>query len=225
MFLERRPSLRYFAVLSRELRSLSGSVWEVQDRRNPLRKQYLFVPSRMNSWPIWLNRLESLEPTPTRLRDGKVSLLLTSSDVSSIRACLRSKIKGSNLELNALTGFQAIRAKRKNAQLAWIPTVAVACSLVLLIPKDVSSATQTPERAVAKPQIDSCSIAVPSGSEISGSVDRYETVVISGQKYKIAAINNLGGLAQVKAKRICDNRYIRFDAWLSEQSPRIERVY
>jgi len=225
MFPKRRPSLRYYAVLRRALSGRRGSVWEVQDRRNPLRQQYLFVPSRMNSWPIWLKRLESLDPTPTRLRNGKVALLFTSSDVPSIRACLRRRAEGSNLVLNAMTGFQPSPTKRKNLHSVWIPTIAAACFLVLLLPKDVSSAKQTLERPLVQPRTDTCKIDLPAGSEISGSLARYKTVVIRGQKYKIAAINDLGGLAQVKAKRICDNRYFRFDAWLYKQSSRIERVY
>jgi hypothetical protein len=124
-----------------------------------------------------------------------------------------------------MTGFQPSPTKRKNLHSVWIPTIAAACFLVLLLPKDVSSAKQNLERPLVQPRIDTCKMDLPAGSEISGSVERYQMVVIRGQKFRIAAINNLGGLAQVKAKRICDNRYFRFDAWLYKQSSRIERVY
>lgn len=225
MFLERKPSLRYFAVIRRDLRSFRGSIWEVRDRRNPTRQQCLFLPSRVNSWPIWLNRLANFAPTPIRLRNGKVALLLNGSDLESVRACLRRRTKVSNLELDVMTGFQTTRAKRKKLQLVLLPTIAVLVSTFLLMPRDESVATPTPQRSTIAPKVDSCNVTVNRGVEISGTLSRYESIEITGQKYKIAEINKLGGLAQIKAKRTCDKKYFRFDAWLDEKDSRIERVY
>lgn len=225
MFRERKPSLRHFAVLRRELRSLRGSIWEVKDRRNPLRKQYLFVPSRLNSWPIWLSRLESIEPTPARLRNGKVVLLLSSPDVGSILDILRRRTSGSEMELNALTGFQLGRSKRKRLQLALVPVMALVASVLLLIPREESLATQTVEPSNLKPAIEVCDSPVQTGFEFSGEVSRYQLIDIAGQKFKIADIKKLGGLTQIKAKRLCDKQYFRFDAWLHAKELRVERVY
>jgi hypothetical protein len=48
---------------------------------------------------------------------------------------------------------------------------------------------------------------------------------VAGQKYKVADFKKLGGLAQIKVKRICDGRYLRFEAWLDAKKLRVERVY
>jgi len=225
MLRERKPSLRHFAVLRRQLRSFRGSTWEVQDRRNVLRKHYLFVPSRMNSWPIWLNRLESLDPTPIRLRNGKVCLLLTSSELDTVRTCLRVGSRRPNVELNALTGFQATQSKRKRFRFVLIPAIATAVLLFIPIPRDGSLATQTIEPSKPAPKVQSCTNNNVSGSEISGPLVRYRSIQVAGQKYKVADFKKLGGLAQIKVKRICDGRYLRFEAWLDAKKLRVERVY
>ncbi|MFZ4117173.1 MAG: hypothetical protein ACOYKO_01625 [Rhodoluna sp.] len=169
--------------------------------------------------------MANFAPTPIRLRNGKVALLLNGSDLESVRACLRRRTKVSNLELDVMTGFQTTRAKRKKLQLVLLPTIAVLVSTFLLMPRDESVATPTPQRSTIAPKVDSCNVTVNRGVEISGTLSRYESIEITGQKYKIAEINKLGGLAQIKAKRTCDKKYFRFDAWLDEKDSRIERVY
>ncbi len=225
MFRASKPSLRHFAVLERELRTVAGSVWAVQDRRNPLRKQYLFVPTKVSSWPIWVVRLEFLEPTPTRLRNGKVALLLSSPDASLVRSTFRSSTKNSRVKLNALTGFELTQKAKRRMPRVLIPIMAVACSCLWFIPRDSSVATQTEVPIVSRPKVDLCRTTVYKGSEIVGVIARYESIELAGQEFKIADIKRLGGLVQIKAKRLCDKRYFRFDSWSEGKKLRVERVY
>lgn len=225
MFRASKPSLRHFAVLERELRTAAGSVWAVQDRRNPLRKQCLFVPTKVSSWPIWVVRLEFLEPTPTRLRNGKVALLLSSPDASLVRSTFRSSTKNSRVKLNALTGFELTQKAKRRMPPVLIPIMALACSCLWFIPRDSSVATQTEVPVVSKPKVDLCRTTVSKGSEIVGVIARYESIELAGQEFKIADIKRLGGLVQIKAKRLCDKRYFRIDSWSEGKKLRVERVY
>jgi hypothetical protein len=90
-----------------------------------------------------------------------------------------------------MTGFQTTRAKRKKLQLVLLPTIAVLVSTFLLMPRDESVATPAPQLSTIAPKVDSCNVAVNRGVEISGTLSRYESIEISGQKYKIAEINKL----------------------------------
>lgn len=224
MFLSRKPSLRHFAVLERAHRNLLGSTWAVQDRRNPLRKQFLFVPSRLRSWPISLSRLELMEPTPTRLRNGRVAVLLSTSDLSRIRLALSKPSVTSVPRLNALTGFESSERKSK-LRLALLPALLICFSLLVLIPKEQSLATPTSKQTMVQKQELGCRININEGEKALGTLRRFSFLDIAGQRYKIAHLQKLGGLAQVKLKRVCDKTYVRVDLWSDGYELKVEKVY
>jgi len=223
MLTTRKPSLRHFAVIERVHRSRFGSSWLVQDRRNPLRKQYLFVPSRLRSWPIWLSRLELLEPTPTRLRNGRVSVLISAADANIVREAFRKPPLDAGTKLNALTGFEA-GARRSKVRLAFLPALALCLCLLLVVPKEQSVATQKVESP--KPEVSiSCANQIANGSQASGSVKQFGFLDIAGARYKIASLHKLGGLTQVKVKRVCDKKYLKLDLWSDGAQLKVEKVY
>lgn len=223
MFRVSKPSLRHFAVMERTDRRPLGSTWLVQDRRNPLRKQFLFVPSRIRSWPVWISRLELMEPTPTRLRNGKVAVLLSGADAMNVRDALRKSNKTSGTKLNALTGFE--KAQRKSRlRIALLPALALGFCLLLLVPKEQSLATPKMPPQLLKAEM-SCESPIKKGEQAIGSLSRFGFLDIAGKRYKIANIQKLGGLAQVKVKRVCDKRYLRLDVWAEGFQLKVERVY
>jgi len=223
MFTAKKPSLRHFAVIERAHRNRFGSTWLVQDRRNQLRKQHLFVPSRLRSWPIWQSRLELIEPTPTRLRNGRVAILISAADSNEVREALRKRTKSSSNKLNALTGFEKGDRKSK-LRMVLLPAVALGFCLLLIVPKEESLATPKVELSKQKVPL-SCALAIEAGALAVGSVRHFGFLEISGSRYKIASVQKLGGLAQVKLKRVCDKRYVRLDLWFDQSQLRVEKVY
>ena len=223
MFTAKKPSLRHFAVIERAHRNRFGSTWLVQDRRNQLRKQHLFVPSRLRSWPIWQSRLELIEPTPTRLRNGRVAILISAADSNEVREALRKRTTSSSNKLNALTGFEKGDRKSK-LRMVLLPAVALGFCLLLIVPKEESLAT--PKVGLSKQKVQlSCALPIEAGALAVGSVRKFGFLEISGSRYKIASVQKLGGLAQVKLKRVCDKRYVRLDLWFDQSQLRVEKVY
>lgn len=164
-----------------------------------------------------------MEPTPTRLRNGKVAVLLSGADAMNVRDALRKSNKTSGTKLNALTGFE--KAQRKSRlRIALLPALALGFCLLLLVPKEQSLATPKMPPQLLKAEM-SCESPIKKGEQAIGSLSRFGFLDIAGKRYKIANIQKLGGLAQVKVKRVCDKRYLRLDVWAEGFQLKVERVY
>jgi hypothetical protein len=164
-----------------------------------------------------------MEPTPTRLRNGKVALLLSAADATNVKQELRSSNKTSGTKLNALTGFEK-GERNSRLRIALLPAMALGCCLLLLVPKEQSLATPKMPPQLQKAAT-SCANPIKRGEQAIGSLSRFGFLDIAGNRYKIANIQNLGGLAQVKVKRVCDKRYLRLDVWVEGFQLKVERVY
>lgn len=218
-----KPALRHFAVLSRKSRSLAGSVWMVQDRRNPQRRQFLFLPSRLKSWPVWIKRLESLKSTPVRLRNGQVGVLVFVDDYREIEMAIKASKGKSTLALDALKGFEETSSKRR------ISKVSIGLSLSLLpvllfLPRPPVSNSEPTTGAPIKTNHE-CQMRPAIGFQFSSQVSKLSQIEFEGEKFKVASMTRFGGLAQMKLKRICDSKYFRIDAWKSGKQFEIEQVY
>jgi hypothetical protein len=105
-----------------------------------------------------------------------------------------------------------------------LPAVALGFCLLLIVPKEESLATPKVELSKQKVPL-SCALAIEAGALAVGSVRHFGFLEISGSRYKIASVQKLGGLAQVKLKRVCDKRYVRLDLWFDQSQLRVEKVY
>lgn len=217
--------MRHFAVLQPVRRGRWGSVWLVKDRRNSERNQLLFVPSRLRAWPLWLRRLESLDATPVRLRQGRVAILITSTDATDVLQLIRKSNRSGVSVLNAMAGFEAKVPTKKT--LLWIlPVIAVFPVLFLaLAPSQLPVSKRIPVSKVETSASSSCSGSLSVGSEVVGALGRYEKLSIDGEKFVIASFTKVGGLVQIKTKRLCDQKYFRFNSWIREGKLRVERIY
>lgn len=224
MFANRKPALRHFAVIQRVFRSLWGSFWLVQDRRNLLRKQYLFVPSRIRAWPMWLKLLEVHKVSPARLRNGKVALLISDEELQKVIKTIKSNRRTSKAHLNALTGFQESRPKGKRRAYLFLST-SVLFIAVMIFPRPVQVPISVLPSSSVETAVKSCAKDLASGTKVEGFAKKFSKVQIAGIEFKIAEIKRLGGLAQLKIKRVCDSKYFKVDAWASGKELLLEKIY
>jgi hypothetical protein len=165
-----------------------------------------------------------MEPTPTRLRNGRVAVLLSAPDAKSIKNELKNKAKTGVIKLNAMTGFESGQPKSK-LRVVILPALAICMCLLLFIPKEQSAATQVVKQIPKQKQEIVCASPIASGAQVLGKLERFGLIYIQEHRYKIANFQRLGGLAQVKLKRVCDKTYLRLDLWSDGAQLRVEKVY
>ena len=101
--------------------------------------------------------------------------------------------------------------------------VVVVALFVALLPKPVIADVEVIEPI--KKKIDKCEVLIQVNSEVIGEAAQSKSISISGSKYKVAAVQKLGGLTQLKLKRTCDQKYFRVDAWSQNSQVIVFKVY
>ncbi len=165
-----------------------------------------------------------MDPTPTRLRNGRVAVLLSAPDAKSIKNELKAKAKNGDIKLNAMTGFESGQPKSKLLTLI-LPALAICMCLLFFVPKEQSAATQVVKQIPKEKQEIACASPIASGAQVLGKLEKFGLIYIQDHRYKIASFQRLGGLAQVKLKRVCDKTYLRLDLWSDGAQLRVEKVY
>ena len=225
MLFSSQPALRHFAVLNQVQRRSFGTIWLVKDRRGVGHNQFLLVPSRARAWPLLLSSLNQHQASPVRLRNGKVALLINVSEVKEILATLKSG-KGSKVaKLNAISGFETVSSTSRTKPLIAALIVTAVAVFIALLPKPVSADVEVVAPLKMEKQIEKCSLPIEVDSLVVGSIAKSKSISISGSKFKVAAMQKLGGLTQLKLKRTCDQRYFRVDAWSQSNQVIVSKVY
>jgi hypothetical protein len=225
MLFSSQPALRHFAVLTLEKRRRYGTYWLVKDRRGLGESQYLLVPSRAKAWPLLLSSLSDLNASPVRLRNGKVALLVSSTDLHQVHNSIQKIRLSSVQKLNAISGFESVVSSGKKRPLIAILIFAVIAVFVSVVPKPVVAdvpvveITQKPKTSVK------CGLPIRIETEVVGDIANLKSIKIGGFEYKIANTQNLGGLIQLKLKRKCDQKYFRVDAWSKSNQVTVSKVY
>jgi hypothetical protein len=225
MIFSSQPALRHFAVLSLEKRRTYGTFWLVKDRRGLGQKQYLLVPNRARAWPLLLSSLSDLNAGPIRLRNGKVALLVSNSDLELIHNSIQNTGRTSTQRLNAISGFESVESSSKKKALIAIFGFAVIAAFVSVVPKPVVADVSVVEISQKPKPVVKCGIPIQVDSEIVGQIGKYKSIKLGGFEYKIAQAQKLGGLIQLKIKRNCDQKYFRVDAWSQSNQVTISKVY
>ncbi|MFM1846507.1 MAG: hypothetical protein RIS19_980 [Actinomycetota bacterium] len=224
MLFNSQPALRHFAVLERVKRASFGTIWLVQDRRGLGQSQFLLVPSRARAWPLLLASLSKQQASPVRLRNGKVALLVSVSEVKEIVEVLRKRRKTETQKLNAISGFEAAEPSSRKKMII-MGTIAAVLAIAALLPRPVVADVEVVAPLEVAEPIDRCSMPIEVESIILGQVAKLKTVSIGGTKYKVASMQRLGGLIQLKLKRVCDQKYFRADAWSQSNQVIVSKVY
>ena len=225
MLFSSQPALRHFAVLRLEKRRRYGTFWLVKDRRGLGENQYLLVPSRTRAWPLLLSSLSDLNASPVRLRNGKVALLVSNNNLDLIHNSIQRTKKPSVQNLNAISGFEAVASGRGKKPLVAILAFAAIVAFVSVVPKPVVADVPVVEISKKPKLVVKCGLPIQIDDKIVGVIAKSKSIKVSGFEYKIANMQKLGGLIQLKLKRKCDQKYFRVDAWSQSNQVTVSKVY
>jgi len=223
MFIK-QPALRHFAVLGRAKKTRFGSIWEVKDRRAPETNQFLFTPNTFRAWPRWV-ALFGDACSPTRLRSGKVALLLNKGYTLDELLPVFKRPNGiGNFVLKPMFGFEERSKSGKRLLLV------VAFSLVVLCGFSVLNLNQSKSAAVQRFQIQKprkqieCKQAGLVGADLPKTVKPHTNVIVAGLNFRVLSVATFGGLTQLQLRRNCDNQRFIVAAWKSDDSLKVSKV-
>lgn len=220
----KKPALRHFAVIKRVKASSYGYLWLVKDRRGDGRNQLLLVPGKRRAWPLLLSCLADNDVTPVRLRNTRVALLITGSDVKVVTAALRAS-KGQSVVLNAVSGFEPSKRSAKKKFIFSLGGAVLLLLCVAMFPSTTPTTATVIEPQPSKASLVSCGEHLKVGQEVIGSTKKLKRVSIEQIDFLVASNQKLGGLLQLKLKRLCDEKYFRVDAWAGVDQVLIAKVY
>jgi len=226
MFGKSRPALRHFAVGERLATLRVGKVWKAHDRRDSASPKFLVVPNKAKPWPILHERLSNYQPSPARLRNGKVALLLSTGQLEEIKNAIRKGQHDAKNPLSSWQGFSIGKSIRVRKGLVVATFALVLCLVVALVP--ISNVAWQP---VEKPVLQSdkpvakCAGEVSLGLELPIGIRKRSKVALGGETFTVNSIKSFGGLAQVRIRRACDGKYFRLDAWQNSDYFEVSKVY
>ena len=176
------------------------------------------------SWPRWVAILGE-KCIPTKLRNGKVALLLNReiSFEESIQL-LKTPRKRERYELSPMQGFVKKSGFRvKPILVSSVAITIAACWLLFSFPM-----TQT--KVVAKQGV-SKSVSVIKcgevdlvGADIPTKLRAHTDLRIGRDSFRVVQLKSFGGLTQIHVKRTCDGKRLTLNAWRDKDSLQISRV-
>ena len=172
-----------------------------------------------------LSSLSNLNASPVRLRNGKVALLVSNNNLDLIHKSIQSTKKTSVQKLNAISGFEPVASGRGKKPLVAILAFVSIAAFVSVVPKPVVADVPVVEISKKPKPVVKCGLPIQIDDEIVGVIAKSKSIKVSGFEYKIANMQKLGGLLQLKLKRKCDQKYFRVDAWSQSNQVTVSKVY
>ena len=204
LMFSKQPSLRHFAVIRRIRRTIFGSLWLVNDRREIGRENLLFAPNRVLAWPLLFSRASDFNPSPVKLRTGRASLLFErNTDVKRLCRAI-CKTGFTPLKLDPIEGF---KKTRRNLVYPGTITICTIVLAVMLSPKPSSSSVITDTRTAV------CQSVLKEGMKLEAKNIHQGWIVISGEKLLVKVTSGFGGLRNVEVIRLCDRKTFHYTAW------------
>jgi hypothetical protein len=226
MFRFTQPGLRHHAVVERVMTVRFGSIWRVHDRRDPSIPKLLVLPTKAKPWPVLLEVLSQHQPTPTRLRNGKVAFILPNIPLIELKSSFRKSRTSSRSRLDALTGFSATQVETRSKVIAFATIIIIGGLLFIQFPWSYAQSKPLSKVPIAqKSKASTCKADVVLGMRISKGIKRFEKFKIAENTFVVANLSRFGGLTQLTLKRVCDDKYFRFDAWKSSEYLEITKLY
>jgi hypothetical protein len=210
-------------VLERVTVLKMGSIWKVNDRRDLATDKLLLVPSKIKPWPVLLEILANHNPSPIRLRNGKVGLLISSVQLVELKSALRNN-HAQDSKLDALTGFTTT-VKTNKSKIFIVFSIIIFCVLLATQLPHVETASSPITIPAPKNTSVQCAGNLSKGLRIPISIRTLSKIKFQANTFIVASAVRFGGLTQVKLKRSCDGKYFRFDAWKGEDYLEISRLY
>lgn len=221
---DRQPALRHFAVLAKGAKTRYGKIWRVHDRRSELKLGILFVPNRKRIWPIWLEIIKETKPSPVRLRNGTVAILVPGTNTEQLRCLLKIPRNERGPTLDVMTGFKGEKPKRGSK---WM--LVTGAGLLLLIGIAASQLTIPKEGITVPPkvidEVQSCSAIPEVGFSFPKGIKAGSKVTIGDSAFLVGPLKQFGGLTQVVIKRSCDGKRFKMEAWVNKSNYEIAKVY
>ena len=220
----KQPGLRHFAVLQLKRSTKYGHLWQVQDRRSSQATQFLFQPSFLMSWPRWVAVLGE-GCVPTRLRNGKVALLLNREITfeESIEL-LQTPRNRERFELSPMQGFVKKSGFRVKPILVSSVAVAIAACWILFsypMPQNHVVAKQITSKSVPTAKCGQVDLV---GADIPTKLRAHTNLLIGRDSFRVVQLKSFGGLTQIHVKRICDGKKLTLNAWRDKDSLKISKV-
>jgi hypothetical protein len=119
-------------------------------------------------------------------------------------------------QLDPKTGFKTSNKKRLRARWLSIPVVVVA----LVIANGVAPTKHEPAAEIITKE---CS-AVPYPVELATKEVSAKKFQIAGESFRLSMQPKLGGLFQVRIRRVCDNMLFQAKAWLTKDGLAITKL-
>ncbi|MEI8231067.1 MAG: hypothetical protein WCG32_00625 [Actinomycetes bacterium] len=216
MFNRTIPSLRNFAVLELQQRSLKGKVYRVQDRRTAKQDQLLFVPNRSISWPRYLDSLAKFGGTPVRLRNANVAFLLTEGQELEHLVAALKPLRTKRWRFNSLVGFHnsAASGPKRVAILAF-----GACLITVALSLFFAWTPLVPETKELHPTESLTKVTTICHEEIHvGDRFRYNKksskLALNEVRREVKNVQQLGGFLRATLQSNCETKMLSIEAWL-----------
>ena len=226
MFGTARPGLRNHAVVSRIAILRFGQIWQVHDRRDPSIPKLLFVPHKSKPWPVLLERLQNYSVSPTRLRSGKVAILVSHASHLEVKAALKFSPAKGVYKHDALQGFSAFSVQNKPKKVLLSASILASVILLVFVPQfSVQSKPLAKSVSKAKEAVVKCNAEIVPGTMLPSPLRKLGKVRLGEELFAVSSVRPFGGLVQISARRICDGKHYRFEAWQSQDFLEVSRVY
>ncbi len=172
-----------------------------------------------------LSSLSDLNVSPVRLRNGKVALLVSINDLELIHKSIQRTKKTRVQKLNAISGFESVASGRGKKPLVAILALVAIAGFLSVVPKPVVADVPVVEISQKPKAVVKCGLPIQIDDELVGEISKSKSIKVIGFEYKIANMQKLGGLIQLKLKRKCDQKYFRVDAWSQSNQVTVSKVY
>jgi hypothetical protein len=119
-------------------------------------------------------------------------------------------------QLDPKTGFETSNKKRLKARWLSIPVVVLA----LVIANGVGPTKEEPDAEIKTKEC----FALPYPVELSRKEVSSKGFMLAGESFRFSMQPKLGGLFQVRIRRVCDNKLFEAKAWLTKDGLAITKL-
>ncbi len=177
----------------------------VADRRGDNRKYLLVSPSRLICWPRLMSVLGDTNPTPVRLRNNKVALLLeTDFNIKDLPRKITKGLKKRS-SFDPITGFSDLKPRRFHL---WYLLPVCVFLVIFLMPLEAEKTKDARLNTLTE-----CSVVPSPGMTVSKAQVNSKKLIIGESEFRVTARTRFGGLREVQLERTCDKKLFQLRLW------------
>jgi len=177
----------------------------VADRRGEKKKHLLVSPSRLICWPRLMSVLGDTNPTPVRLRNNRVALLLeTDFNIKDLPRKITKGLKKRS-SFDPITGFSDLKPRRFHL---WYLLPVCALLVFFLMPLEAEKTKDARLNTITE-----CSVVPSAGMTVSKAQVNSKKLIIGESEFRVTARTRFGGLREVQLERTCDKKLFQLRLW------------